>query len=173
MAYSPQKYLEEKATGVRKSSGAAKLKELTGKHLRAINLHLAGVKGREIAATLDMSEAWVSTVLNDPLAQTEIRQRFLDVDAEMFAKATTKIDDAMDSADAAISLRAAEMVWRSRGKFAQPEPIRTTAEDVVSRMLDIAAAQGGASVTISANTGWNIPPIRETSRPTIEGETEC
>lgn len=130
-----------------------KLKELSGKHLRVINLHMAGMKGRAIAKEMDMTEAWVSTVLNDPLTQSEIRQRFVDVDNELFAKATQVIDDSMDSEDPAIKLRSAEMVWRSRGRFEKHEPTRTTAEDVVQRMLEMAAQNGDASVTISASTG--------------------
>ena len=158
MSYDKQRYLAEVAKGERAPSGAARLKELSGKHLRAINMHLAGSKGREIAETLDMTEAWVSTVLNDSLARDEIRKRFVDVDNEMFAKATARIDEGMDSMDEALKLRAAELVWRARGRFMEKAPVRTTAEDVVARMLEIAAAQGGASVTISANAGASLRP---------------
>jgi hypothetical protein len=172
VAYDREQYEEEKATGRRAPSGALRLKELSGKHLRCINLHLAGVKGYAIAQEMDMTEAWVSTVLNDPLAMGEIRQRFVDVDNEMYAKATAKIDDAMDSADIALALRASEMVWRARGRFDKKETIRTSAEDVVARMLELAEQNGNASVTISATAG----PTGEASRgeasraPTIDGE---
>lgn len=159
---SQAQYELEKANGTRAPTGAMKLKELSGKHLRMINLHMSGMKGRAIAKELDATEAWVSTVLNDPLVQAEIRQRFVDVDNELFAKATGVIDDAMDSDDPAIKLRSAEMVWRSRGRFEKKEPVRTTAEDVVQRMLELAAQQGDASVTISANVGGQ--PTGEASR---------
>jgi hypothetical protein len=173
MPYDPQQYEEEKALGLRSPSGAARLRDLSGKHLRCIALHMAGMKGYEIAKQMDMTEPWVSTVLNDPLSQEVIRQRFVDTDNEMYAKATAKIDDAMDSADIAIGLRAAEMVWRSRGRFDKKETVRTSAEDVVARMLELAGQTGGASVTISASSG----PTGEASRgrpeafPTIDGES--
>lgn len=146
-------YEQEKANGTRSPTGAMRLKELSGKHLRAINMHLAGAKGREIAETLDMTESWVSVVLNDPLSQEEIHKRFVAVDNEMFAKATGVIDRSMDSQDPTIALRSAEMIWRSRGKFEKREPVRTTAEDVVQKMLELAAHTGDASVTIHAKTG--------------------
>lgn len=155
-AFAPEElslYEQEKANGTRGPTGAMRLKELSGKHLRAINMHLAGAKGREIAETLDMTEGWVSVVLNDPLSQQEIHKRFVDTDNEMFAKATGVIDKSMDSEDPVIALRSAEMIWRSRGKFEKREPVRTTAEDVVQKMLELASRTGDASVTIHATTG--------------------
>lgn len=159
------KYEQEKLDGTRRLTGAIKLKELSGKHLRAINMHMAGAKGREIASTLDMTEGWVSIVLNDPLAQAEIHARFVDADNEMFAKATGVLDRSMDSEDPAIALRSAEMVWRSRGKFDKREPVRTSAEDVVQRMLELAAKEGTASVTISATTGDGTAPAHGIATP--------
>lgn len=160
----PSQYEREKAEGRRTATGALKLKELSGKHLRMINLHMSGLKGKAIAKELDATEAWVSTVLNDPLVQAEIRQRFVDVDNEMFVKATDVIDRSMDSEDPAIALRSAEMIWRSRGRFEKKEQVRTTAEDVVQRMLELAASQGDASVTISTHVGDNPRPAGEASR---------
>lgn len=167
MSYDKKRYLQEIERGQRSATGAARLKELSGKHLRAINMHLAGCKGKEIAVELDMTEAWVSTVLNDPLAVGEIRQRFVDVDNEMYAKATGRIEASMDSIDEALALRAAEMVWRARGRFAEKAPINTTAEDVVARMLELAGATGSASVTVSATAGPR--PDESNAPPTIEG----
>lgn len=154
-------YEQEKLSGVRAPSGAVRLKELSGKHLRAINMHLAGAKGAAIAAALDMTEGWVSVVLNDPLSQAEIHKRFVDTDNEMYARATGVIDRSMDSEDPVIALRSAEMIWRSRGKFEKREPVRTTAEDVVQKMLELASRTGDASVTIHATTGPAQAPVDE------------
>ena len=158
MPYDATLYQSEKASGRRSPTGALRLKKLTGLHLRIINLHLAGMKGGEIALQMGRTQGWVSTVLNDPLVQAELQQRFIDTDNEMFARSTAVIAEAMNDVDPSIKLRAAEMVWKARGKFNKPEDRRPTAEDVVARMLEIAAQTGEASVTV--RTGPQVaPPI--------------
>jgi len=156
MPYDATLYQSEKAAGRRGPTGALRLKKLTGAHLRIINLHLAGMKGGDIALQMGRTPAWVSTVLNDPLVKAEIQQRFVDTDNEMFARSTAVIDAAMSDPDPGIKLRAAELVWKARGKFNKPEDHRPTAEDVVARMLEIAAKTGEASVTV--RTGPAEPP---------------
>lgn len=172
MPYDVAQYQAEKAQGQRLPNGAKPLGKLTGKHLRIVNLHMAGLKGGEIAAALNLTPSRVSIILNDPLTQAEIGKRFVETDREMFARATKKIDESMDNSDPAIALRAAEMVWRSRGKFEKKEVDRPTAEDVVTRMLQLAGEQGQATLKVTVGA----PPI-EGSAPARDpllmiGETE-
>lgn len=160
------KYEEEKASGVRRASGAINLKRLTGRHLRVINYHLEGRKGYEIALLMSMSEANISKILTDPLAKDLIQKRFVEIDNEMYARSVEVVRVSMDNKDPAIALRSAEMVWRARGRFEKVRDSRPTAEDVVARMLEMARERGTASVTISAQAGDNMaPPID----PLIEG----
>lgn len=153
MPYDANQYQAEKESGLRLPSGATRLTRLTGKHLRCINFHLQGMKGGVIAEVMNVSPAWVSKILTDPLSKVAIQERFVEIDNEMFTKATRTVDEKMDHKDPAIALRAADMVWRARGRYEKKTDDRPTAEDVVQRMLQLASQQGKASVTISAAVG--------------------
>lgn len=168
MPYDTNQYQAEKESGLRLSSGAVRLTRLTGKHLRCINFHLQGMKGGVIAEVMNVSPAWVSKILTDPLAKALIQERFVEVDNEMFTKATRTIDANMDHKDAAIALRAADMVWRARGRYEKKTDDRPTAEDVVQRMLQLASQQGQASVTITATAGERSE-LGNASATTIDG----
>ena len=156
--YTPQRYQEEKALGLRRPSGARPLTRLTGKHRRLILLHVNGLKAGEISQILNVSPAWVSTVLNDPLTQAEITTRFKELDGELFAKSISVVRNRMDQEDQdpALALRAADMVWRARGRYAEKPAERTSAEDIVQQMLAIAKDSGMASVTIQASAGGPV-----------------
>lgn len=165
-------YEEEKASGRRGPTGALRLSKLSGKHLRIIALHCAGLKGQEIAAQLGATGAWISTVLNDPLAKAEIHRRFVELDNEMFVKATQVVDEKMRDEDPAIALRAAEMVWRARGRFEKKAEDRPTAEDVVQRMLELARDRGSAEVTIRATAGQPADRVPSVDPLLVEGFAE-
>lgn len=148
--YSRETYEWEKREGIRRPTGAMKLTKLSGKHLRAILLHVNGRKNYEIAAVLGMSNVWVSTVLSDPLARAEIETRHAENDRTLLAKAMGVVHDSMEDKDPAIKLRAADMVFKSHGKYAgKGEGGAPSAEDVVQRMLQIAAERGGATLTVA------------------------
>lgn len=150
MPYDTAQYGQEKADGTRLANGARPLTKLTGKHLRIINLHMTGMKGYEIAQTMNMTQSRVSLILNDPLVKGEIEKRFVETDREMMVTATQVVRDKMEATDPAIALRAAEMVWRSHGKFEKKMADRPTAEDVVAKMLEIAGKTGQASISVTA-----------------------
>jgi hypothetical protein len=169
--YDPVQYEREKLEGLRGPTGASPLRRLTGKHLRVIALHLAGVKGQDIACQLGLSGAWVSTVLNDPLAQAEIRKRFVELDNETFAKAQTVVADALEDEDHALRLRAADMVWRARGRYEKRPDDRPTAEDIVARMLSLVAGGGEVSLTASVRQPASPDAVRGPG-PLLEGQAE-
>ena len=154
-----ERYEEEKRLGIRAPNGAARLRKLTGKHLRVVNFHMQGLKAYEIADIMRVSGAWISTVLNDPLAKAVIEQRFVDVDNEHFAKSIKVVGEKLDADDPAIQLRAADMIWRARGRYDKKGDDRPTAEDIVQKMLAMAKDTGEASVTISANVGQRETPV--------------
>lgn len=144
-------YEEQKSNGDRSASGALRLSKLSGKHLRIINLHLQGVKGAQIAEIMGCTGAWVSTVLNDPLAREAIARRFVDCDNEMLVQSTQVVRLAMEqTTDEALRLRAADMVWKARGRYEKKPSESLTAEDIVQRMLRIAKEMGTVSLTVTA-----------------------
>lgn len=164
-ASSSMTYYEEKLNGVRNPNGSAKLKKLSGKQLRIVNLHINGVKGGQIAETMRMSPGRISNILNDPSVKEVIRQRFEDVDNETFAKSVLVVRASLEDEDHALRLRAADMVWRARGRYEKKFDDRPTAEDVVQKMLAMAKENGSASVTISANVGEGEGSPSRPSRP--------
>lgn len=151
MPYDTTLYHEQKAAGVRSSSGQTRLTKLTGKHFRIINFHLQGMKGTEIARLMGMTGTQVSLVLNDPLARAVIQSRFIDIDNEMYARSHTVVAEAMNSKDPAIALRGADMVWRARGRFEKKESDKLGAEDLVRMMLERVGPQGQASITVTTS----------------------
>ena len=157
MPYDTQHYQDERASGARLPNGTKPLVKLTGKHLRLINYHLQGLKAGPICELLNVTPAWVSKVLNDPLTKAVLQERFVEIDNEMFVRSVQTVREKMDSEDEAISLRAADMVWRARGRYEKKADDRPTAEDVVQLMLRTAAQTGSASVTIRATAGEQGP----------------
>lgn len=168
MPYDLVQYEEEKASGRRRANGALKLTKLTGKHLRMIALHCSGMKAREIQIVMNVTPAWISTVLNDPLAQAEIHKRFVELDNETFAQACGVVTDSLTDDDHALRLRAADMVWRARGRYEKRVDDRPTAEDVVRKMLELAGAAEGARVSLTAEVRRPGP----TRDPLIDGMLE-
>lgn len=148
-------YQQEKDDGRRSPSGALRLRKLSGKHYRIINYHLEGMKGQEIALMMGMSQGQISLILNDPLVKEVIAKRFVDLDNETFARANQVVREKLEDKDPAIALRAADMAWRARGRYEKKSDDRPTAEDVVQRMLEVAARTGTAQLTVT--TGQSLP----------------
>lgn len=149
--FGKSKYQEEKELGLRSASGAKHLKKLTGKHLTCINYHLAGESGENIAKAMGMTQPWVSSVLNDPLAKDIIERRFIDMDMELRAlmpKAISRIRDGLNSADPTVYLSATDKYFRSQGLY---NPKNNTnpmlsAEDLVRQLL--AETNPGSTTTL-------------------------
>jgi len=169
--YDPLAYRQEVATGARRPNGARPLTKLTGKHLTCINYHLAGVKQGLIAERMNMTPAWVSMVLSDPLSQELIKRRFLEMDGELRALLPQAIqtlrdglsptmevlvqDEAGDMVPRVVTtpmetrLSATDKFFKSQGYYTPKDKgtAGITAEDIVKEML--AQTRSGESTTVS------------------------
>jgi hypothetical protein len=144
-------YQLEKENGLRSKSGAKLLKKLTGKHLTCINYHLAGEKSSNIAKAMKVTEAWVSTILNDPLSQDVIRSRFHLMDMElraMMPQAVQVLRDSMAHEDPHVKLSGADKWLKANGFYTpkRDENPNATAEDLVRQLL--AQTKAGETTTL-------------------------
>jgi hypothetical protein len=177
--YSPERYREEVASGARRPSGARPLSKLSGKHLTCINYHLAGVKQGIIAQKMNMTPAWVSMVLSDPLSQELIKKRFLEMDGELRALLPQAIqvlreglaptmevlaqDEAGNLVPKTVTtpmetrLSATDKFFKSQGYYTPKDKgaAGITAEDIVREML--AQTRSGESTTVSMTVTKEAP----------------
>lgn len=135
--------------------------------IRIIEMHLEGLTFTEISNATGMQIATISRIVNGPQAQKIIAARYSNLDQAMLMQATNVVRSKLTSEDEAIALRAAEMVYRSHGKYDKEKAVTLSAEDVVARMLEVAGEHGKASVTISATAGE-----QPAQSPLIEGHVE-
>jgi predicted transcriptional regulator len=147
-------YAQEKAEGKRRPSGALYLKKLSGKHLRMINMHLAGMTGKEIAQQMELTEPAVSKILTDPLAIEMIQKQFQLVDMELRAlmgKSVEGLRTALDCDDISLKLSAADKVLRSQGYYnpKNNQQAAVTAEDLVKMLLEKTEPGEKTSVSIT------------------------
>lgn len=159
MAYIAEQYQLEKATGLRRPSGQLKLSKLRAKHFCVIDLHMLGRSGREIAAELGYSEAWVSNVLTDPLSVAEIQRRVDEARATLnpiYTKAIRRVDEGLDATykdgetpNHTTRLRAADMVFKVKGEYDKAGDSEKTAEDVVAQIINL---------QVNVGTQPSLPP---------------
>jgi hypothetical protein len=152
--YDPKAYRAEKASGERLPNGQTRLKKVTGKHLTCINYHLAGMTGAVIAANMNVTQAWVSKILNDPLVVDIIKQRFVELDSELralYPQAIRVLSDGMRNDDPMVQLSAADKWFRANGHYGQKldKSAQTSAEDLVRMMLEKAEQNTSVSLTVS------------------------
>ena len=160
-------YEQEKALGLRSPSGVKYLKKLTPKHRQCILLHMQGMKQLEIAEAMGMKQPWVSNILNDPLAQEEIRREQQSWDQEFRAMGGMTMDalrSALRDPDPSIRLSAADKWLKAHGYYDKGKgtgPL--SAEDIVAEMLKQTGEGGTTSVTIevSRKSGEEPAPVIE------------
>lgn len=139
--YTPVLYQIQKDIGVRRENGSLKLQKLNRRHKQIIAMHLSGMEGTLIAATLGISYMTVTRTLNDPLAiefMTEFdNQTRKEFDA-LRVRANAVIRDGMSHTDINVRLRASDQWARRAGEY-QPkkDTAAETAEDVIQRMLNL------------------------------------
>ncbi len=157
------KYEIEKLHGIRRSTGALKLKRLKPRHYRALFLHMNGARNQEIARMMGWSEVHVSIVLNDPLSQAFISQGMTDIDQEFRALLGPTVDvlkETLAHADPDIRLKAAEKVLRVNGKFEKKaDSGAVSAESLIRSLLEQAPRNViQKQVNIQINSGKPVDP---------------
>lgn len=151
--YLPEVYEAERDIGLRRNSGANKLKRLKPRHKQVIALHLAGWESQRIAEKLDLTVAWVSTVLSDPLAR-EVISNFDELHEEEFKRLRVLANDAIrralhpDKPDST-RLKAARMFHQRESELGLKDK-GETAEDVMAKILQKIEAE---NVQINFNLG--------------------
>lgn len=152
-----EKYRQEIAEGARSPSGAKYLKKLNGKHRACIELHMSGVTQKDIAAQLGVSQPWVSTIINDPLSQEVIKQRFVAMDQELRALGTAAVDalrSALASEDMMVRLSAADKWLKAHGYYEKNKTSGAlSAEDIVAELMKQTQTGETSSVTIQVHKG--------------------
>lgn len=145
IGYSSHQYQIERATGQRNPNGTRPLKRLSAVHRQMIQLHLSGLPGSEIAERTGKTQASVSRILNDPLAQREIDRVLRETDQEFAALYTQGVRVIREALDATTvqnkpahntRLKAADMLLKAQGKYQDSEG-RETAEDVVKQIVNV------------------------------------
>lgn len=156
MAHNPEKYQLQKMSGERLPNGYPALKKLNSRAKLIISFHLCGWKGVDIAAHLGVTQATVSRVLNDPLAQKHIEQEYKLLDGEFRALYPRTIDalrQALNSSDEQIQLKAVDIWMKAHGKYQHEKKTSTdeSAEDVVAKLLEAAQKTGAVRLTVESN----------------------
>jgi hypothetical protein len=152
-------YEREKMLGKRKANGALKLKRLSPKHLKMIELHLAGWSGGAISSHFGCTRAYTSLVLNDPLAQDIISTSTEDVKKEIAALVGVAVHQVRtvmlgDSSQGA-KFQAIDRLEKLH-KMTDSKGAEKTAEDLVQELL-----ARGATLNITQNN-FGTPPTQAT-----------
>lgn len=119
------------------SNGRARI-ALTPRNRQVIALHLNGMRHAEIGQLVGLTPNRVTQILNSRAVKELLTDVYQIHDAELTALMGRSIDavrGALDSRDHKHTLRAAEMVFKTQGKFKEGEHAAETAEDVITRAL--------------------------------------
>lgn len=140
--YNSGSYEDERARGIRQEgNGRQRLKKLRPVHKLIIKLHLLGKKQVEIAKQLNRDQAYISLILNDPLAQAEIERTNKDLDDEfraLYSDAIDAIRKGLNHENPDVRLRAADKYLKAHGKYQPEKEVSSdTAEDVIQRILNL------------------------------------
>lgn len=135
------RYELEKQNGKRAPSGALRLQRLKPKHHRVIELHLRGASGAEVASATGMTQATISRILADPLAQEILSAASAARDREfeaLYGMHLEALRDGFTSGDVRDKLRAASVYGRERIERAKSDAgASESAEDVIARILQL------------------------------------
>lgn len=149
-------YSSEKRLGIRRETGAQKLKKLTFRHRKIIAFHIQGFSGEQIAFYMNCTNLTVSRVLNDPLAQAYIAAAAKDREEELKAlmgSAVNVVREGLtkDGLDINTRLKAVDRYSKLRATIDNKEA-KESAEDVIAKMLERAKTiQFNQQVNIGLN----------------------
>lgn len=112
---------------------------LSQQQLIFVLLHLQGKTIREISEETNKKSAYISSVLRSRAAKNLIVDFFSFQDQEfkaLYANAVRAIRSALNSEDHDVALKAAKLYLTAHGKMNRVDTGRTTAEDVVRRIME-------------------------------------
>ncbi len=116
----------------------APFKRLRMKHRRIIALHVSGKSNPVIARMLDVAPSTVSQTLNNPAVTPILTSIYEQYDRELKALYPLAIDsmrEAMESDDYTAKLRAADLYFKTQGKYNEKQENERTAENIVELIL--------------------------------------
>lgn len=157
-------YSREKRLGIRRESGALKLKKLTFRHRKIIAYHIQGFSNEQIAFYMNCTNMTVSRVLNDPLAQAYIQQAGRDRENELNAllgSAVSVVREGLtkEGLDIGTRLKAVDRYSKLRQTIIAKDQTQT-AEDVIARMLERAK-----QINITQNVAGDVSNHFASSSP--------
>lgn len=118
---------------------AKPLKKLTARQRQVVFLHLQGIKSSEIAAHVGYTEAWVSTILSDPLVQPILEQYGELARLEMLALRKEAVDvqrNSLRSKEEKNRLRASETILKATGMLDKEGDDDTSIRTLMKEALD-------------------------------------
>lgn len=149
-------YTAEKRFGIRRESGALKLKRLTFRHRKIIALHIQGFSNEQVAFYMNVTHLTVSRILNDPLAQEYIGRAAKDRENELKAlmgQAVGVVREGLTKEGLPIEtrLKAVDRYTKLRQALTVDSGT-TSAEDIIAKMLERAKTiQFNQQVNIGLN----------------------
>ena len=133
------RYVSEKQIGIRRQTGARKLKRLTRRHYEIIARHLAGQSGNQVAVAMRITVGTVSRILNDPLAVEVVRRAHKDREKEVDAlvgNAVEAVREVFQDEDSTTQQKmvAVEKAVKLREVLVDGDKEKETAEDVIQKL---------------------------------------
>lgn len=151
------RYLVEKAIGLRRETGAAKLKRLTTRHLKMLGMRLEGYPLERIAQEMNCTLHTVSRVLNDPLAQDLLRKVYTSRASEvqhLAGKAIEATREALNKEQPiGVRLRGVAAFQKIHEVMVPKDTERETAEDVVQRILKSGIIAENVQINVGTKGG--------------------
>jgi hypothetical protein len=170
--YDREVYTVEKLMGVRTKTGMMPVKRLTARHRQIISLHLQGYSNNTIASLLDLSAVNVCHILQDPKVKDileQFHQSWMQELESLGGLAVDAVRGALLSEDHNISLKAADKYFRTQKMYTnEQEATKETAEDVISRALEVMGTQADTIREVARSSRANRI-IDTTSRDITNG----
>jgi hypothetical protein len=125
----------------RRAAPQSPLVRLKPIHKKVCKLHLQGLTRTELAEACNLTPARISQLLADPLVQAELEIEFEYQEQQLRALGSSSVQAirrGLDDADPEIALKAARLQLETQGRLRGRVNEGTTAEDVVSRIVNMA-----------------------------------
>ncbi len=133
---------------------------------RIIALYLQGWKFNRICDVLDVKYHQIRRVFNHPQAQKILSEMEKNLEDELQGLSSLAIDavrDGLTCGDIKVRLDAADRVFKLHGRYAKTDNAKDTAEDVISKLLEVVLEQNHTVREISRPHGQLIDVTPEKS----------